>query len=170
MGRSFSLAIVLLMFAALFNSSVIPHVRIQGGSADVVLVIISIWMVGTTLQENIIWAFVGGMLQDLLSLYPLGSTSLAYIIMAFLLDRLTNAVRLPDWLRMFMSVVATTLLKELTLIAVGVLIGFATQLNRAFISMLVVTLIYNLALSLVAYPMVRMLQIRLTPPSVSSPR
>ncbi|MGV2432626.1 MAG UNVERIFIED_CONTAM: rod shape-determining protein MreD [Rickettsiaceae bacterium] len=141
MGRSFSFAIVLLMFAALFNSSVIPHVRIQGGGADVVLVIISIWSGRDNAPREHHLGVCWGMLQDLLSLYPLGSTSLAYIIMAFSLDRLTNAVRLPDWLRMFMSVVATTLLKELTLIAVGVLIGFATQLNRAFISMLMVTLI-----------------------------
>ncbi|MFZ4826280.1 MAG: rod shape-determining protein MreD [Phototrophicaceae bacterium] len=170
MGRSFSVALVLLLFGALLNSSAIPHLRIQGGGADIVLVILSIWIVGATLQESIMWAFVGGMLQDLLSLYPLGSTSLGYIMMVFLLDRILDTVRLPHWLGMVICVVLATLIKETMLVVVGLLVGLATQLDRAFLNMLFITLLYNVALSLIAYPIVRMLQIQLTPHSVNLQR
>lgn len=170
MGRSFSVALGLLLLSALLNSSVIPHIRIQGGGVDVVLVVFTIWIVGTTLPESILWAFIGGIFQDLLSLYPVGSTSLAYIIVAFLLDRLSDVIRLPNWLMMMIGIIMATIVKEITLIIVGFVIGLSTQVDRAFLTMQFITLIYNFALSLIVYPLVRILQVRLAPRSVSLQR
>lgn len=170
MGRSLSLAVPLLLLATLLNSSIIPHIRIQGGGVDVVLVILAIWIAGAPLQENLVWAFMGGIFQDLLSLYPMGSTSLAYIMVVFLLDRLSDTIRLPSWFMMIIGVIMATLIKEGTLIIVGLMVGLSTQVDRAFLTMQFITLIYNFTLSLIAYPLVRMLQVQVTPRSISLQR
>src|SRR5690348_2943350 len=59
-----------------------PIIRIGGGSPDLVLMIVLSWTMLTGLEEGLIWAVVGGVLQDVVTGLPTGTTALALVVIA----------------------------------------------------------------------------------------
>jgi len=88
---SLTIAAVGAVAAALFDTSIAPYLRIGGAQPDLVLVFAVIWTVVVGFEGGVIWAFVGGLLIDLLAPRPLGSTAFALLLtvgVAALLGRL----------------------------------------------------------------------------------
>jgi 1,4-dihydroxy-2-naphthoate octaprenyltransferase len=77
---SLTLAAVGAVVAALFDTSVAPFLQIGGGQLDLVIVLAVIWTVVVGFEGGLTWAFVGGMLTDLLAPRPLGSTAFVALI------------------------------------------------------------------------------------------
>jgi rod shape-determining protein MreD len=77
---SLTLAAVGAVVAVLFDVSVAPYLRIGGGQPDLVLVLAVIWTVVVGFEGGLTWAFVGGLLTDLLAPRPLGSTAFVALI------------------------------------------------------------------------------------------
>ena len=77
---SLTLAAVGAVVAALFDTSVAPFLQIGGGQLDLVLVLAVIWTVVVGFEGGLTWAFVGGILTDLLAPRPLGSTAFVALI------------------------------------------------------------------------------------------
>jgi rod shape-determining protein MreD len=77
---SLTIAAVGAVAAALFDTSIAPYLRIGGAQPDLVLVFAVIWTVVVGFEGGVIWAFVGGLLIDLLAPRPLGSTAFALLL------------------------------------------------------------------------------------------
>jgi rod shape-determining protein MreD len=77
---SLTLAAVGAVVAALFDTSVAPYLRIGGGQPDLLLVLAVIWTVVVGFEGGLTWAFVGGILTDLLAPRPLGSTAFVALV------------------------------------------------------------------------------------------
>jgi rod shape-determining protein MreD len=73
-------AIVLL---AILQSAVMSHFRIADGQADLVLVAVVAWGLTGRSHEAMIFGLVGGILLDLLSALPIGTTSLVLVVIAY---------------------------------------------------------------------------------------
>lgn len=80
MGRYFSLLIVLI--GAVVQSTVVPELRIGDSAPDLVLLLVLAWTLLSGLSEGLLWAAVGGVLQDWLSGLPTGTTALALLAAA----------------------------------------------------------------------------------------
>ncbi|GIV77149.1 rod shape-determining protein MreD [Litorilinea aerophila] len=81
-GALYYLMIPLLVVAGLFQSSAAPHISIRGIKPDLVLLVV---LVGTLLyghRPGITWAFIGGIILDLFSGGPMGSSSLSLMLAA----------------------------------------------------------------------------------------
>ncbi|MHB8398322.1 MAG: rod shape-determining protein MreD [Acidimicrobiales bacterium] len=77
---SLTLAAVGAVGAALFDTSIAPYFRIGGAQPDLVLVFAVIWTIVVGFEGGLMWAFVGGLLIDLLAPRPLGSTAFALLL------------------------------------------------------------------------------------------
>ncbi|MHB8458716.1 MAG: rod shape-determining protein MreD [Candidatus Limnocylindrales bacterium] len=77
---SLTLAAVGAVVAALFDTSIAPYLRIGGAQPDLVLVFAVIWTIVVGFEGGLTWAFVGGLLIDLLAPRPLGSTAFALLL------------------------------------------------------------------------------------------
>lgn len=82
MGVPWWSAVCLLFTAALAQASLLPSVGFVTRRPDLVLACVVIWAALRGLREALPWAFVGGMMLDLLSGAPLGTASLALVLVA----------------------------------------------------------------------------------------
>jgi rod shape-determining protein MreD len=69
------LAAVGAAVAALIQSTVLPFAAEGGGGLDLVLVIAVVWTMTLGLEGGLVWAFLGGLVIDVLLMRPLGLTS-----------------------------------------------------------------------------------------------
>jgi rod shape-determining protein MreD len=83
-GRYISLP--LLLVAVVIQSTIVPEIRVGNGGPDLILMMTLSWAMLAGLEEGIVWALVGGILQDLSIGIPTGTTALALVIVVFLSD------------------------------------------------------------------------------------
>jgi rod shape-determining protein MreD len=74
------LAVVGATIAALIELTVAPYFRLGGAQPHVVLVLAVVVTVAIGFEAGIAWAFVGGVLLDVLAQRPLGSTAFALLL------------------------------------------------------------------------------------------
>jgi rod shape-determining protein MreD len=72
---SLVLAAVGATVAALIQSTVLPFAAQGGGGLDLVLVVAVVWTMALGLEGGLIWAFLGGLVIDVLLMRPLGLTA-----------------------------------------------------------------------------------------------
>jgi rod shape-determining protein MreD len=72
---SLVLAAVGAAVAALIQSTVLPFAAAGGGGLDLVLVIAVVWTMALGLEGGLVWAFLGGLVIDVLLMRPLGLTA-----------------------------------------------------------------------------------------------
>jgi rod shape-determining protein MreD len=66
--------------AALLELTVIPYLKVGAAHPHPVLVLGVIWAVVAGIEGGLVWAFVGGLVLDVLAQRPLGSTAFALLI------------------------------------------------------------------------------------------
>jgi rod shape-determining protein MreD len=76
----------LLAIFAILQSTLIVHLRLLDGRPDLVLLLVVSWSLVGRAEEAMLWGAFGGMLLDLLSGFPLGSTALILVLIAFLVS------------------------------------------------------------------------------------
>ena len=66
--------------AALLEVTILPELRIGGVQPDLVLIAAVVWTFLVGFEGALVWAFVGGLMLDVLTGRPLGSTAFALLI------------------------------------------------------------------------------------------
>jgi rod shape-determining protein MreD len=80
------IAIPILAILAVLQNSILGDFRIFYGQAELILMAVLAWSWYAEQNEAIFWAFVGGILQDVLNpVLPLGTSVIAMLIMVFVI-------------------------------------------------------------------------------------
>lgn len=165
------LSIPILAIAAILQASLLPFLTAGAGTPDFVFLLVLAWSINGTLRQNVIWAIVGGLLLDLLSIMPLGTTSLALIVIVALVSGLGERVYRvgPAWL-LGLTLAGTLFLQgyKLVIIYIYRTIGFLPSdtgglpdLLGEINTVVIPTMIYNLIAIGFVYFIIRRLQRRL---------
>lgn len=158
------LAIPLLVIVTALQSSLVPQFRLFSGQPDFVLLIVIGWAVRARLEEAVFWAFAGGIMQDLLSIAPLGTSSMVLISMVFMIDLVRKQVYQVNLLLVIGFVLAATILQQLTVTLILALTGRGSYALFDVLSyVLLPQIFYNLVLLLPVYLIVRLIQRRIYP-------
>ena len=131
------LGIPLLAFLAVLQSTILSHIQLLDGRPDAVLIAVVGWSIAGRTNEAMVWGLIGGAFLDLYSGVPFGSTSIALIIVAYL-------VSFPEgrfWeshviMPLGVMLVASTVFHMLgigTLVLIGEPIDFDTALTRVLL-------------------------------------
>lgn len=75
-----TLAAIGAVLAALLNLTIAPYLRIGAAQPDFVLICAVVWTVVSGIEGGFIWAFIGGLMIDLLSPRPLGATAFTLLL------------------------------------------------------------------------------------------
>ncbi len=154
------LAVPLLALAATLQSSIIPQIRIAQGQPDLVFLLVLAWSVNAELDEGVAWAFIGGVCQDLLSLVPVGTSSMGMILLVFGISGMGRQIYRVGLLLLVALVLAGTLLQQLVSMIILSLIGMPVDFIEGIRYVVLPTMLYNLVLIWPIYWFVRVIQRR----------
>jgi rod shape-determining protein MreD len=73
----------LFLLAALLQSTFLPALGLVRARPEVVVTAVAIWAVLRGVREALPWAFAGGLLLDVFSQGPFGTSALALVLVAF---------------------------------------------------------------------------------------
>lgn len=159
MGNYFS--IFLLALAAALQASVIPQFRVLGGEPDLVFLVVLCWSVNRPLEDGVLWAFVGGIMHNLLSAAPLGASSMSLIVLVFTLDAIRRRVYRIGLPLLVLLVILGSLFHQIALMLILTLVGFEMRWLDNFSYVIAPTVAYNLIFMWPIYWMIRWIQRRL---------
>ncbi len=140
------LSIFILALAASLQSSMVPQIRILGGEPDLVFLIVLSWSVNTGLEERVVWALVGGIMQNLLSAAPLGASSMSMILIVFAIDVIRRQVYRIGLPLLVLLVIFGSLFHQLVLMLILSMVGFEIQWLGSLSYVVAPTIAYNLVL------------------------
>lgn len=144
-------AFLLLCACAVFGSTFAPQLRILGGQPDLVVLFVLTWAVLDSFESGLLWAAVGGVLHDSLSAVPLGTTTLALIVVVFVLDRVRSQIVSIGLITVLGTVVAGTLVHKAVVLGVLAVSGFSIAPAEQLTYHIIPSLGFNLVLAIPAY-------------------
>jgi rod shape-determining protein MreD len=152
--------VALLLLAAVAQATITPHIRILGGAPDVVLLMVVTWAVNASLETSVVWAFIGGIAQDLLSAAPTGASTLGMLPIIFGIHALRGQVVHVGLILVLALVLVGTLLSKLVFALVMGMSGFRVDLLEHFAYVIMPTLAYQIVFVIPVLLVVRRLQRR----------
>jgi len=96
---SLYVTVPLMMLIALGQDILLARVDVLGGRPDLVFLSVVAWGILRGSAEGVVWAFFGGLMLDLFSGGPMGTMTLALMIVAFLAGRQWGRELSPAFLR-----------------------------------------------------------------------
>jgi rod shape-determining protein MreD len=154
------LSIPILAIAAALQASFVPQVRLLGGGPDLVLLLVLSWSINSSLREAVTWAFVGGIMLDLLSYNPTGTSSAGLLIIVFAISGLGQRVHHIGFMMIIGLVLFGTLLQQITIMLILALTGYPIDLITGLTYVAAPTILYDLILIWPIYWFVRRTQKR----------
>jgi len=159
MSRYYSIPI--LGLAAILQATLTPQFSLLGGRPDLVFLLVLCWAMGAALDNAVVWAFVGGIAQDLLSATPTGTSVIGLVLLVFAVDTIKRQVfRIGPVLALWITLIGTLAYQVLTMILLS-LLAFRINILDSLGYVVLPTLVYNAAGLLPIWWLVRRLQKRL---------
>lgn len=158
------LAVPILILAVVLQTGFFPI--FFGGLAqpELVLLIILSWAVHAEWEQAIFWAFMGGILQDLMSPAPLGTSVIAPLLIIFAIKWLESSLYRFNIIFLIGFVIFGTILHHLILVLVFNLTGYPTDISNLVRLFTLPTVAYNLIGILPVYFVLRRIQKRIPKP------
>jgi rod shape-determining protein MreD len=155
------LSIPILAIAAALQASLIPQIRILSGGPDLVFLLVLTWAINSKLEEGVIWAFAGGIMLDLLSYNPTGTSVLGLLILVFAISGLGQQVYRIGFITLVGLVLAGTIIHQLVIMLILFWTDYPIDWALSFSEVVAPTAFYNLIFIWPIYGLVRRLQNRL---------
>ena len=159
MGTYWSIPLIAL--AVILQATVIPQIRILGGQPDLVFLLVLSWSINGRLEQSVLWSFVGGIAQDLLSAAPTGASVLGMILVVFAIERLKQQVYRIGFMLIVGLVIAGTVLQKVVFMIVAAFAGFTIYPVDNFTYIIIPTVAYNLLFIWPIYAIIRRIQRRI---------
>lgn len=148
------IGIPILLLAAVVNATILPELRLGNGAADLVFLMVISWALLADVRDAMLWAVIGGVLQDLLSIAPPGTSALGLVIVAVTADAIFGNVSRGNLLAPLLvaavgtgvyQMITLSLLRMLGLSAVGIGQGLVyVTLPATILNVLLILPVYRL--------------------------
>lgn len=166
MGRFISVPLLAILVA--LQSSIIPQIRISSGQPELVVLFVIAWSFHADFEESLIWVFAGGIMQDLLSIVPIGTSVLGLIPVVFVIHFITRQIYQINIILVVTAILVGTIVQHSTAMIVISVTGIQVDLIANIRYVILPTLFYNLVFSLPVYWIVRRIQRAIYRPNLSS--
>ncbi len=163
---AYALGIPLMVVLAILQSAVFSHVRLIAGQADLVLLAVVAWGLTGRWREAMVLGLVGGVCLDLLSALPLGISSLALVLIAYVVSVTEGRLWGAHLLTPLGVVLAASLAFSVFTLVGSLIAGAAVDLPGAASRIILPGLFLNLLLAIPAAQLASAVQRLLFPPQV----
>lgn len=153
MGNWFGLP--LLVLAAIIQVTFVPQIRLLGGEPNFVMLLVISYAVRARLEESVVWAFIGGLLLDLMTSLPTGASIVSLLLIVFLIDQIRSQLAGVGFLAIIGLVIAGTLTMQFVALALTILSGYNVRLFETLSYVVLPSIAYNLVLVWPVYFFVR---------------
>lgn len=147
----YGLGLPILMLAAVIDASVMVQLRYMNGQPSLLLLIVTSWALLNELPDALPWALMGGIFADLLSVTPLGASSLALAVGVILVAVFLGRATRKNWVLPPIAVALTTVMYQGIIVVVLILFGWSVPLFGAGLRWVLPTLVFNLIGILVVF-------------------
>lgn len=148
------LGIPILIIASVLNATVMPEFRIGGGAPDLVLLVVVSWALLADVREAMLWSVIGGVLQDWLSVAPVGTSALGLVVIVFAADLIFGDVSRNNVLIPPLAAAGGTVVYHLIVLSVLWAVGVAVPFDRGISYVTLPAMFYN---ALLIVPIFRLL-------------
>lgn len=141
----------LLILVAILDATFIRVLQIWGGAPNLMLMVIVAWALLTDLDEALPWAVMGGVLRDLLSVAPTGSSAFAFIIIVVAIDIVFPPI---SWRNVIIApavIFAATFVYDAVLLVFLILAGFSRPILYGFLYISLPSAVENVLLILFVF-------------------
>ena len=152
------LAVPILALLAALQSSIVPQFRLYSGQPNLILIFVLAWAVHAELEEGLLWAILGSIFSDLLSIVPLGTSALAPVAAIFVIDLFRRNLFRINLIFLAVLVHAATALQQVIVWLVLWSRGYGVSLGDGIQYVLIPTLLMNILLFFPFYLIVRIIQ------------
>ncbi|MGD2163819.1 MAG: rod shape-determining protein MreD [Anaerolineales bacterium] len=163
---AYLIGVPLLALLAILQSTMFADFGFYDGRPDLVLLAVTGWALTGEGEQAMLWGFIGGLFLDMLSALPLGTSSIALILVAYLVSLYSRRIWEVNLLMpLGVTLIASILFHSIMLLAL-LLFGRQIQLDYAFIRVILPSTFINLLLTLPISQGLAGLQRRIYPPEV----
>lgn len=150
-----------IAFVVALFSNFTPVLNESRGHPSLVMLLVICWSLRSSLADGFVWALVGGIMLDLLSVLPIGTSSAALVLIVFVVHGMAQQLlRLRILFLLAITALATVFMTAYTIVALF-LLGYSYDIPALIRLMLLPTMTFNLIAVLPLYAFVRMVQRRL---------
>ncbi|MBE2183629.1 MAG: rod shape-determining protein MreD [Anaerolineae bacterium] len=153
MGNWFGLP--LLVLAAIIQVTFVPQMRLLGGEPNFVMLLVISYAVRARLEESVVWAFIGGILLDLMTSLPTGASVLSLLLIVILIDQIRLQLAGVGFLAIIGLMIAGTLTMQFVALALTILSGYNVRLFETLSYVVLPSIAYNLVIIWPVYWFVR---------------
>jgi rod shape-determining protein MreD len=155
------LGVPLLLLAAMLQVSIVPQLpRFLGGEPNLVLLLVLSYVARASIEEGAAWSFLGGIVHDLLTSVPTGSTTLGLLLLVIVIDRLRSQLFNVG----FLTVIALGLAGSLLLSMLGIVFTILGGYNVRLFDLIAYQVLPSAAYNVVLIGPVYLLMRRFCPP------
>jgi rod shape-determining protein MreD len=163
---AYVIGVPLLAFLAILQSTMFADFGFYEGRPDLVLLAVAGWALAGEWQQAMIWGFIGGVCLDILSAIPIGTSSIALILVAYLVSLYARRIWQVNLLMpLGVTLIASLVFHSILLLAL-LLLGRQVQFDYAYIRVIFPSTFINLLFALPVSQALAGLQHRLYPPEV----
>ena len=112
-----------MFLAALSQSTVFPYLKVLGLRLDLVMILVVCWILIKDVDDGVVWAILGGVFLDLMSLAPFGTYIFALIPVVALAGLFKALIPAYNFLLPFAVLPIASILYNLTANLVLVIFG-----------------------------------------------
>lgn len=145
-GRYLSLPF--LVVAVILQSTLMPELQVRGGRADLLFMLVLSWTLLAGTEEGIVWALVGGALQDLVTGMPVGTSALALVIVMYGVGLVIRDVGRANVLIPPLAAGGGTAVYHLLLMGLYAVLGRPASLGYNLLNVTLPTVLFNTILVL----------------------
>jgi rod shape-determining protein MreD len=163
---AYLIGIPLLVLLAILQSSLLGTFHFIDGRPDLVLLAVIGWALAGGKTEAMVWGLIGGIVLDMFSEIPIGSSAIILIVIAYLVSLYEGRL----WEAHLLMPLGITLLGSIAyhvwFLGVIFLMGRPIDLTFAFGRVIMPSIFLNLVLALPASQLLAGLRNRLYPPEI----
>jgi rod shape-determining protein MreD len=154
-------ALAVLALAVLAQGTLLSRLRLLGATPNLFLVIVVCWSLVRSIDEGLVWGFLGGLGLDLIAGAPLGMLAIALMVPCFLSALGRNRVFAGNMLLPVMLVAAATPIHGWIITGIQQVRGLPVNWPEITLRVVLPEMGLNVAMTLLAYPLLRWLSDRL---------
>lgn len=155
------LSFPIMALAAILQATFVPQIRLLGGGPDIPYLIVLAWGINADLDSSVLWAFVGGIMVDLMSSNALGTSTFGMLFLVFAINGLGQQVYRIGPLTLVALVLFGTIFQQIVLLALTIFAGYRVDWLFSLGYVVAPTIFYNLIFIWPVYWFIRRIQRRI---------
>lgn len=165
---AYLIGIPLLAILAILQSTMFADFGFYEGRPDLILLAVVGWALAGEGAQAMVWAFIGGLFLDLFSALPTGTSSIALILIAYLVSLYARRIWEVNLIMpLGVTLIASLAFHSIMLLAL-LLLGRTIELDYAYVRVILPSTFINLLFALPVSQALSGLQRRLYPPEVEA--